>query len=98
MSRDVYLKKLIYQTLDDQLDKMKKNRKDEQSFLYLEGESIHLLLTLLLLNMDAPVEESQLKQVEDKDINQILNNLDQMIVNKRQSYNKILQELGVERI
>ncbi|MGP4072097.1 hypothetical protein ACTWQB_06045 [Piscibacillus sp. B03] len=50
--RDLIIKKLLHQTLNEQVEKLKDSDEADHSFIYLEGESIHLLLMYILLGLD----------------------------------------------
>ncbi|GEL78475.1 hypothetical protein [Tenuibacillus multivorans] len=50
--KDLLLKKLIHQSITEQLDELKNNENPDHSFVLLESKTLNMLLMYLLLNFE----------------------------------------------
>ncbi|MFJ5770515.1 hypothetical protein [Psychrobacillus sp. NPDC093180] len=89
--QEILLKNLMRRLMKDQLDELKEEKKrSNNSFLFLENNTLNMLLTYLVMN------HSNRKDVEVVDDNsrfsqvKILEELDHIIVDNRQQFEEVI--------
>ncbi|WP_277674405.1 hypothetical protein [Piscibacillus halophilus] len=89
--RNLLIKKLLHQTLSEQVEKMKENEDPDQSFIYLEGESMHLLLMYLLLGLEDKVNDQGVTPQPAQEIEEV-EPLNEQLNRIHEKINKAIQE------
>ena len=92
-------KKITNEFINEKLDQIKKTKKDDNSFIYLESETLILLLGSLLLKREA-YDDDQKTNRNDHDNecfpDELMEELDTVIMNSKKSFEEIINQLKHE--
>ena len=87
-------KKLISEFINEQLDQIKKSKKDDNSFIYLESDTLNMLLGYLLLKREAQDDDQTTNESDNEFFpNELLEQLDTAMMNSKKGFEEILSLL-----
>lgn len=90
---DLVLKQLTHKLIKDKLEQLK-SKKDDHSFVYLEGNTLSMLLMYLLNNSDNQnTVNSPITKENDFSSIEIIKELDSLIMNNKREFEDILNQL-----
>ena len=89
---EIILKQLTRDLLNKQLHQMKNKGKDNKSFIYLENQTLDLLLTYLLMKMDRQHNKEQ--HIESTVIpDELIQRIDQITKKEKKQFEEIIEML-----
>jgi hypothetical protein len=90
-------KKITNEFINEKLDQIKKTKQTDNSFIYLESETLILLLGYLLLKREAQGDD-QTKNRNDNECfpDELMEELETVIMNSKKSFEEILSQLKHE--
>jgi hypothetical protein len=87
-------KKITNEFINEKLDQIKKTKKDDNSFIYLESETLILLLGYLLLKREAKSDDQTTNKNDNECFpDELMEELDTVIMNSKKSFEEILSQL-----
>ncbi|TFB15091.1 hypothetical protein E3U55_12630 [Filobacillus milosensis] len=91
--QQLIIKKLVHQTFQEQLEKLKKNKSDN-SYLFLDSDIIQLIITIFLLKNENELVDNNHEDVKSDEINVIHNKLKKMIENQKKAFEELFDQLS----
>ena len=90
-------KKSTYEFINEKLDQIKKTKKADNSFIYLESETLILLLGYLLLKREAQGDDQTTNRKDNECCpDELMEELETVIMNSKKSFEEILSQLKHE--
>lgn len=92
---ELVLKQLTHKLIKDKLEQLKSKNKDDHSFIYLEGDTLSMLLMYLLKNTEKQntVNSTITKENDDFSSIELIKELDSLIVNNKKEFEDIIDQL-----
>ncbi|KHF39862.1 hypothetical protein [Halalkalibacter okhensis] len=93
--QELLFKQLTYHFMKEQLEQLKENKKEKnRSYVYLESNTLNMLLVYLLMHVNANQKHTTMKEQESELIpEEISDNLDSIITNNKENFEEILSYL-----
>ena len=88
---ELMLKELTRDFINRQLQQMKNKGKDNKSFVYLENQTLDLILTYLLMKMDSQHNEQHIESMVIP--NELIQRIDEITNKEKKQFEEIIEML-----
>ncbi|MCV9885437.1 hypothetical protein [Metabacillus halosaccharovorans] len=96
-NQELYFKQATLELLQEQLNQLnqiKNTKKDNNSFVYLEGDTLNMLLVSLLMKLEDHNNDNTSTALDNGFIpNELITELDSVILNNKKEFEEILRLL-----
>lgn len=94
MDPELILKQLTHKLLKEKLDQLKSKNKEDRSFIYLEGDTLSLLLMYFVKNIEKQeTNHSPLSKEKNFLTIEIINELDTLMIKNINEFENIIEQL-----
>ncbi|WP_026561689.1 hypothetical protein [Bacillus sp. J37] len=91
---ELVLKKLTHKLIKDKLEQLKSKNKDDHSFIYLESNTLSMLLMYLLNNTEKQkTDNSTATDENDFSSIELIKELDTLIIKNKKEFEDIIDQL-----
>lgn len=91
---ELVLKQLTHKLIKDKLEQLKSKNKDDHSFIYLEGNTLSMLLIHLLKNTEKQNSiNPTLTRENDFSAIEIIKELETLLINNKKEFEDIIDQL-----